>query len=150
MQNKLNKRSSKLLEKRRSMVFCYQNCSDLLWENIVLVLKENFNKLEFQLEKSFWVLDTNREKLENSWTLNWTTGPNQPKSQIMLHIRSLFRMTLVSLVSYHFLPLTYMHLTFIYLSIIKLIELNLRSSCLQQSGKKRGKFNWKFTNFSFK
>ena len=41
-----------------------------------------------------------------------------------IHQRSLFRMTLVSLVSYHFLPLTYMHLTFICLSIIKLIELN--------------------------
>ena len=24
------------------MVFCYQNCSDLLWEKIVLVIKKNF------------------------------------------------------------------------------------------------------------
>jgi hypothetical protein len=24
------------------MVFCYQNCSDLLWEKIVLVVKKNF------------------------------------------------------------------------------------------------------------
>ena len=26
----------------KSMVFCYQNCSDLLWEKNVLVIKENF------------------------------------------------------------------------------------------------------------
>ena len=25
-----------------TMVFCYQNCSDLLWEKIVLVIEENF------------------------------------------------------------------------------------------------------------
>ena len=24
------------------MVFCYQNCSDLLWEKIVLVIEKNF------------------------------------------------------------------------------------------------------------
>ena len=26
------------------MVFCYQNCSDLLWEKIVLVIENNFSK----------------------------------------------------------------------------------------------------------
>ena len=30
--------TTKLLE----MVFCYQNCSDLLWEKIVLVIEKNF------------------------------------------------------------------------------------------------------------
>ena len=39
-----------LFKKRESMVFCYQNCSDLLWEN-----------LQFKFEKKFWDL----EKLEN-------------------------------------------------------------------------------------
>ena len=29
-------------EKKEYMVFCYQNCSDLLWEKIVLVMKKNF------------------------------------------------------------------------------------------------------------
>jgi hypothetical protein len=28
--------------KQREMVFCYQNCSDLLWEKIVLVIEKNF------------------------------------------------------------------------------------------------------------
>ena len=28
-----------------AMVFCYQNCSDLLWEKIVLLIKKNFWKL---------------------------------------------------------------------------------------------------------
>ena len=28
------------------MVFCYQNCSDLLWEKIVLVIKKIFWKFE--------------------------------------------------------------------------------------------------------
>ena len=27
----------------QEMVFCYQNCSDLLWEKIVLVIEENSN-----------------------------------------------------------------------------------------------------------
>ena len=26
----------------KGMVFCYQNCSDLLWEKFVLVIKKNF------------------------------------------------------------------------------------------------------------
>ena len=29
-----------------NMVFCYQNCSDLLWEKIVLVIKKNFFEAE--------------------------------------------------------------------------------------------------------
>ena len=29
-------------QKNLKMVFCYQNCSDLLWEKIVLVIKKNF------------------------------------------------------------------------------------------------------------
>ena len=28
------------------MVFCYQNCSDLLWEKIALVIKKNLFKFE--------------------------------------------------------------------------------------------------------
>ena len=28
------------------MVFCYQKCSDLLWEKIVLVIEKNFVKFE--------------------------------------------------------------------------------------------------------
>jgi hypothetical protein len=28
--------------KKAEKVFCYQNCSDLLWEKIVLVIKKNF------------------------------------------------------------------------------------------------------------
>ena len=29
--------------KTREMVFCYQNCSDLLWEKIVLVIEKKIN-----------------------------------------------------------------------------------------------------------
>ena len=29
-----------------TMVFCYRNCSDLLWEKIVLVIEKNFLKLK--------------------------------------------------------------------------------------------------------
>ena len=32
---------------QRTMVFCYQNCSDLLWEKIVLVIEKN---LKFEAE----------------------------------------------------------------------------------------------------
>ena len=30
----------------QKMVFCYQNCSDLLWEKIVLVIEKNVLKFE--------------------------------------------------------------------------------------------------------
>ena len=31
-----------LFLKARGMVFCYQNCSNLLWEKVVLVIEKNF------------------------------------------------------------------------------------------------------------
>ena len=39
----------------KKMVFCYQNCSDLLWEKIALVI-----------EKNFWNLRLKAENLQNS------------------------------------------------------------------------------------
>jgi hypothetical protein len=42
------------------VVFCYQNCSDLLWEKIVLVIKKNFWNTRLKAEnlqiwsKQFW------------------------------------------------------------------------------------------------
>ena len=33
-------------EKKTKIVFCYQNCSDLLWEKIVLVIEKNFRNLK--------------------------------------------------------------------------------------------------------
>ena len=41
---------------RKEMVFCYQNCSDLLWEKIVLVI-----------EKNFWNSRMKAENLQNFW-----------------------------------------------------------------------------------
>ena len=38
------------------MVFCYQNCSDLLWEKIVLVI-----------EKNFWNSRLKAKNLQNLW-----------------------------------------------------------------------------------
>ena len=38
------------------MVFCYQNCTDLLWERIVLVI-----------EKNFWNSRLKAENLQNFW-----------------------------------------------------------------------------------
>ena len=35
---------------RLTMVFCYQNCSDLLWEKIVLVVEKNFWNLRLKAE----------------------------------------------------------------------------------------------------
>ena len=40
----------------QKMVFCYKNCSDLLWEKIVLVI-----------EKNFWNSRLKAEKLQNVW-----------------------------------------------------------------------------------
>ena len=38
------------------MVFCYQNCSDLLWEKIVWVIEKNFWNLKLKAEnfQKFW------------------------------------------------------------------------------------------------
>ena len=36
-----------------TMVFCYQNCSDLLWEKIVLVIKKNFFKI-FEITRTIY------------------------------------------------------------------------------------------------
>ena len=38
------------------MVFCYQNCSDLLWEKNVLVIKKNFlnSRLKAKNLQKFW------------------------------------------------------------------------------------------------
>ena len=40
----------------KSMVFCYQNCSDLLWERIVLVTEKNFwnSRLKAENLQKFW------------------------------------------------------------------------------------------------
>ena len=46
----------KLSGKRTTMVFCYQNCSDLLWEKIVVVI-----------EKIFWNSRLKAENLQNFW-----------------------------------------------------------------------------------
>ena len=39
-----------------TMVFCYQNCSDLLWEKIVVVIKKNFwnSRLKAKNLQNFW------------------------------------------------------------------------------------------------
>ena len=38
------------------LVFCYQNCSDLLWEKIVLVIEKNFwnSRLKVKNLQNFW------------------------------------------------------------------------------------------------
>ena len=40
---------------RWKMVFCYQNCSDLLWEKIVLVIQKNFWNSRLKAEDSKFV-----------------------------------------------------------------------------------------------
>ena len=38
------------------LVFCYQNCSDLLWEKIVLLIEKNFwnSRLKVENLQNFW------------------------------------------------------------------------------------------------
>ena len=45
-----------------SMVFCFENCSDLLWEKIVPAIKKNFCKLEVS-DQVF------EKKIEITWTI---------------------------------------------------------------------------------
>ena len=42
------------------MVFCFQNCSNLLWEKIVLVIEKNFWNSRLKAE--------NLQKFETAWT----------------------------------------------------------------------------------
>ena len=50
------------------MVFCYQNCSDLLWEKIVLVIEKNFRSLRLKAENKIfeitWTIYSNSEMSE--------------------------------------------------------------------------------------
>ena len=39
------------------MVFCYQNCSDLQWEKIVLVIEKNFETEGQEFAKILWSLE---------------------------------------------------------------------------------------------
>ena len=47
------------------LVFCYQNCSDLLWEKIVLLIEKNFWnrgwRPRIQIRKNYWDLETCRK-----------------------------------------------------------------------------------------
>ena len=45
------------LRKTRGMVFCYQNCSDLRWEKIVLAIEKNFWYSRLKAENLQKVLD---------------------------------------------------------------------------------------------
>ena len=40
--NRIGKNECRLVIGLGGLVFCFQNCSDLLWEKIVLVIKKNF------------------------------------------------------------------------------------------------------------
>ena len=39
----------------KKLVFCYQNCSDLLWEKIVLVIEKIFKIFEIRLIKNITI-----------------------------------------------------------------------------------------------
>ena len=45
-----------VLKERSDLVFCCQNCSDLLWETIVLVIEKNFwnSRLKAENLQKFW------------------------------------------------------------------------------------------------
>ena len=45
------------------MVFCYLNCSDLLWEKIVLVIKKNFEIRGWKQRYTYRVLQTIQMKV---------------------------------------------------------------------------------------
>jgi hypothetical protein len=47
------------------MVFCYQNCSDLLWDKIVIVIEKNFENLRLKAENlQNWTIYSNSERSE--------------------------------------------------------------------------------------
>ena len=64
------------------MVFCYQNCSDLLWEKIVLVI-----------EKDFWNLRLKAENLQIFETTK-SVGSNSERSEQYLVTECFFNLFL--------------------------------------------------------
>ena len=60
------------------MVFCYQNCSDLLWEKVVLLI-----------EKNFWNSRLKAENLQNFWE-HWNNLFKQGKFRTIFGNRMLF------------------------------------------------------------
>ena len=50
----------------KKLVFCYQNCSDLLWEWNVLVIKKNFwnSRLKAKNFQKIWTICSNSERSE--------------------------------------------------------------------------------------
>jgi hypothetical protein len=71
-------RTRKIAEKQSdfatllSLVFCFQNCSDLLWEKIVLVI-----------EKNFWNLGW-RPRISKIFEITWTIYSNSERSDQFL------------------------------------------------------------------
>ena len=61
------------------MVFGYQNCSDLLWEKIVLVIKKNFWNSRLQTEnlQNFWDHKNNLFKQWKVKTIFWFLISNE-------------------------------------------------------------------------
>ena len=63
---------------KTAMVFCYQNCSDLLWEKIVLVIERNLwnsrlqaeNFQNFKITRTIWY--SNSERSEQNAFLTWS------------------------------------------------------------------------------
>ena len=58
------------------LVFCYQNCSDLLWEKNVLVIEKNFwnSRLKAENLQIFWIFRTILEQFiqtMKSWNNFW-------------------------------------------------------------------------------
>ena len=60
---KVNQFPSSITEKKEWYVFCYQNCSDLLWEKIVLVI-----------EKNFWNSRQKAKNLQEQWKVRTIFG----------------------------------------------------------------------------
>ena len=67
------------------MVFCYQNCSDLMWKKIVLLIEKNLQNFwghwtiylnsewseQFLVTECFFNRDFSHLKNLNSWNSNW-------------------------------------------------------------------------------
>ena len=66
----------------KPMVFCYQNCSDLLWEKIVLVIEKNF-------EIRGW-----RPRICKICEITWTIYSNSERSEQFLVQECFFNLCL--------------------------------------------------------
>ena len=74
------------------MVFCYQNCSDLLWEKIVLAIEKNFwnSRLKTENLQKFWDHYRSVNLQSNFWYSHLFQKTNEKRKNLFKSSQDIF------------------------------------------------------------